>query len=395
MKVLVTINSLVLGGCQLNAVDLAMTVRPHGVESILVGYRSTLPSVGPSMLDVAESRGVNIHVLDVSTQTTEAAPALARLADRHGVDVVHSYGGWDQRASFLGPCRWGRRPLVQTVYEMYVPSHVYPHQPLVVGTRFLLEEQRVAHRGQVDLISPPVDLGTDQPSHDPEPFVSEFELEREHCNIVIVSRLDADMKELGIRQSIEAIAMLDRDDVDLVIVGGGDADVRLRAAGDEVNEQLGRRAVNFCGPLHDPRGAYAAADVVIGMGSSAARGLAFGKPLIVCGERGWYRTFGPDTFGLLFRNSFWSDESEPEPVESLAVQIRALAADQALRRERGVLGRGFAEENFGLELMAERLVDVYERAVAGHDRSSWFRDLPVEVRPASAWVGRRLNGSRG
>lgn len=393
MKVLVTLNSLVLGGCQLNAIDLAQTARSHGVDSVLVGYRSTLPADGgPSMLDAAAERGAEIHVLDVSTRTSDAAPELARLADRIGADLVHGYGGWDLRAPFLGPCRWGRRPLVQTVYEMYVPSDVYPRQPLVVGTRYLLEEQQQARRGMVELVSPPVDLNTDHPGVDPTSFRSSFGLEAGRCNLVIVSRLDTEMKELGVRESIEAVGALGRDDIDLVIVGGGDAEERLRLAGEAVNARLGRRAIVFCGPLHDPRAAYAAADVVIGMGSSAARGLAFGKPLIVCGEYGWYRTFGPDTSSLLFRNSFWSDESEPESVDRLATQIAALADDPALRRERGELGRRFAEGHFGLELMAERLVDVYERAAATHRRSTWFQDLAVEARPALAWARRRLRG---
>ena len=388
MNVLVTLNSLILGGCQLNAIDLAATAEPHGVRSVIVGYRSTIPPRGPSLLDATDERGIEVQVLDASMATNSAGPALARIAEEHDIDLVHAYGGWDLRPAFQGPCRWGRRPLVQTVYEMYVSAQTYPHQPLIVGTRYLLEEQRKARPGPVDLISPPVDLTTDTPTHDSTDFTTEFGLDSSRRHVVIVSRLDESMKELGVHHAIEAMARLERDNVDLIIVGSGDAETRLRALGAQVNEQVDRPAVTFCGAMHDPRSAYAAADVVVGMGSSAARALAFAKPLIVCGEEGWYRTFTPDTAPLLFRNSFWSDRSEPDPVDHLAQQIRALVDDADAREELADYGREFAEQHFGLELMAERMVDVYARALDGHQRRSWYLDLPVEVRPGISWLKR-------
>ena len=42
---------------------------------------------------------------------------------------------------------------------------------------------------------------------------------------------------------------------------------------------------SLAGEMLDPRPAYAAADVVLGMGGSALRGMAFGKPLVVQGVR--------------------------------------------------------------------------------------------------------------
>jgi glycosyltransferase involved in cell wall biosynthesis len=136
----------------------------------------------------------------------------------------------------------------------------------------------------------------------------------------------------------------------------------------------------FTGALADPRPAYAAADIVIGMGGSAARALAFGKPLIVVGERGWFRTLTPDTSAMLFRNSFWSDDVQPEPAEALVHLIRDLAGKPSERARLGDYGRGFAEANFGLEAMARRLATVYREALADrHVTTGWFADLPVEM----------------
>ncbi len=396
MRVLVTLNSLALGGEQLNALDLALAARKHGVESTVVGYRETLPGheAGPTMIDAAAARDAELLVLDIPIATRSSAPRLAELADEREVHVVHGYGGWDLRPAFQGPCRWGRRPLVQTVYEMYLPSQTYRHQPLIVGTRYLLEEQQ-SRPGSVDLISPPVDLHADHPDFDPDDFLAEFDLDPARCRIVMVTRLDHHMKEVGVTHAIEAMELIGRDDVDLIIVGWGDAEERLHAVGAGVNERLGRRAVVFCGAMHDPRPAYAVADIAVGMGSSVARSLAFGTAVVVAGEHGWYRTFTPETADLLFRNSFWSDETEPEPVVELAGHLRKLIDDPAGRRRLGAFGRRFAEENFGLEAMAERLAGVYERSLTGHRRRSWFLDLPTEVDRGVHAVRRKLAAVTG
>ena len=39
----------------------------------------------------------------------------------------------------------------------------------------------------------------------------------------------------------------------------------------------GRTVISFAGMLVDPRAAYSAADIVVGMGSSALRAMAFAK----------------------------------------------------------------------------------------------------------------------
>ena len=389
-RVLVKLNSLELGGTQLNALDFAKGVEAHGVTSVLVGYRETLPASGPNLLEVAEDRGVHVELLDKGASPGEAgswatrvrrARELASFADAHAIDVVHSYSAAEARVAFWGPCRLGRRPHVITAYEMAVPRRVYTTPPLVVGTQYLLEDLR-GRRGPVRLISPPVDLSADRPDEDAaRGFVDAWGLAPAHVRVVMVTRLAESMKARGVEQAIEATEVLGREDVDLVVVGAGEAEGRLRALADRVNDRVGRRAVLFTGAMADPRPAYAAADVVVGMGGSAARALAFGKALVVTGEHGWFRTFNQDSAAALYRNSFWSEDVLAEPVAALVEQVLALARDPGERERLGRLGREFARSHFGLEAMVERLAEVYREAQADpHVRRGWLVDAPVEGR---------------
>lgn len=381
--VLVHLNSLELGGTQLNALDLADAIAPLGFRSHLIG--PTPASTGPTLLDVARDRGITVHPYREPATVLAHARVLARRADEIGADLVHAYGTWGAaRPAYWGPCRFARRPWVLTMYEMALHESVHRHMPLIVGTEYLLEECG-DRPGPTVLINPPVDLLRDRPAESVSP--------RAGVTVVIVSRLEEDMKSVPVEAAIGAVRRLVEHDVTLKIVGAGEAEPRLRTLGEKANADLGRAAVRFVGAMADPRPAYANADIVLGMGGSAARGLAHGKPLVVQGENGWSAVFEPENAALLARNSYWSPERIENPDVLLAHHLRALIDDAPRRCRLGAFGRAFAEERFGLTAMAERLAALYEQASTSYTAGSWLADLPIEAGRVPAKLA-RLAGAR-
>ena len=386
MRVLVHLNSLELGGTQINAVDFAAAARSHGVESILVGDRTTVPD-GPSLLDIARQRGLDVEQYIPHESILGRGRQLTEMAERHRAELIHVYGSWGgaARPTYWGYARFGRRPWLQTVYEMEVSPKVKRHMPLIVGTGYLIDELRDRPAPTV-LISPPVDTTADRPDQvAAAAFRARYELEGPL--VTIISRLDASMKALPVSIAIDAMREL-AGDCTLIIVGAGDDEARLRAQGADVNLSVGREAVRFIGPLSDPRPAYAAADVMLGMGGSAARSLAFGAPLIVQGEAGWSQLFESATAEALMRNSYWSAENVPNPVSRLVSILRPVLADADLRELLGSRGREFAEERFSLDAMTRRLVDFYRASVAVRGLGGWVADLPPELAVLSRKVVR-------
>lgn len=388
LTVLVHLNSLELGGTQINAVDLASEMRGRGVESILVGARDTVPD-GPSLIDVAAARNLRVHLYDPAPTIFARARQITALARRHRVDLVHVYGSWGggARPTYWGPSRFARTPWVQTVYEMSVSPQIHRHVPMIVGTGYQRDEQH-NRPGRTILISPPVDLVENSPD---TPGRTQFR----HANgigngplLLIASRLDSSMKSVPILAAIDAMLVLAFAPADLAVVGTGDNVAEIQARADAVNAEVGRKAVRLVGPMADPRPAYAAADIVLGMGGSAARALAFGKPLIVQGEAGWSELFEPSTAGDLARSSYWSPDSEADPAARLVRMISPLLADPGHCRELGRFGRTFAEDHFALAAMADRLTDFYETAMGAYTSRDWLADLPFEGRTLSAKVAR-------
>lgn len=376
--VLVQLNSLGLGGTQLIAVDFAASLRSHGFESVLIGPRDTLPQ-GPSLFDVASKKGVRVESFTRPTTVIAGSRFLSRAARECGADLVHVYGSGNARSAYWGPALLARRPLVLTVYEMTVSPIEFASPPLIVGTGYLIDDLR-ERPGITRLISPPVDLSRDRADAvDTTDFLATVGASREKTvRIVLVSRLDEEMKALSVETAVRAIGRSARTDLQLIIVGSGDAEQRLLALADSVNARLGRAAVIFAGPMADPRAAYASADIALGMGSSAARALAFGRALIVVGEFGWSRIFERETAAHLFRNSFWSDEVSPTAVDDLVRDIEDLAADPARRAHLQCFGREFSETNYGLDAMTSRLASIYRAARVDYRRRDWARDLGRE-----------------
>ena len=389
-RVLVQLDNLELGGAQINAVQLAAAVAVHGYDSLLIGPRDTIPDEGPSLLDVAADYGVPLEVYDRPASLLAHARVVSGIARRWQPSIVHAFST-SERPAYWGAGRFGRRPLVRTIYEMSYDPRTHPSVPVVIGTRYLLE-QLANRQGGAILISPPVDMDRDAPGVTDTPgFRRDLGLAEDAVLVVVVSRLSEVMKAHGIESAIRAIGCLGDLEVSLVVAGTGDAEQRLRSVGQEINTLLGRVAVHFTGPLSDPRPAYDAADIVLGMGSSAARGLAFGKPLIALGEHGWSAVFREPDMQRIFRDSFWSPEHVPDSVSRLAAQIRELAQDRAERARLGAASREFAVANFGLAEMARRLAGVYEQAQQSTSLMTWLGDLRMEALILVAKVERTVH----
>lgn len=389
MRVAIGLHSMLLGGSQINTIDLAAELRRRGHDVVVFAIDATPRS--SSIQPVADAAGIEIQQLDPSGNLRAQAKAIGALVDNHRSEVLHVY----HEHGHLGPVGAmvvSRRPaigLVVTNWMMENTRWLPPHASLVVGFRDLRREASTYHRGPIHVIEPPVDLERDRP--DP---AAGAEFRRRHglgdADVVgvIASRLDREMKLDSVVNSIRAVSLLGDVRLRLVIVGDGDAVGDIRDLAAEVNESLGRPAVLLVGQMHDPRPAYAAADFVLGMGGSALRALAFGTPLVVLGLGAFSSPFRPETLDYFLDHGFFGQlDADPDGVE-LASYIDELSSDD-LRVERGLFGRAVVEERFGLDPLTTRLEQVYEEATA-NPTARWKRWVDVGYVTAYDIVHRRF-----
>ncbi|MEV4614633.1 glycosyltransferase [Kitasatospora sp. NPDC049258] len=382
VRVLVHLNNLALGGAQLNAVDIARTLRARGHDPVLFAQGVAGPA---PLVEVAAGHGLEVVVAGgPDTPHREVRSRLGKLAAEHGTEVLHAWEVRAARNSFFGPGRLGRIPVVTTFYGIRMLRGLPRHQPLVLGLGALMGDGKAFGHHDVRLIEPPVNTGTDAPGVvDGAAFRRQHGVTEHELLLAIVTRLVPDLeKDAGAALTLEAVRLLDDPRIRLAVVGTGPSLDKLRAQAVSVNQELGREAVLVPGQLADPRPAYQAADLVLGMGGSALRGLAFAKPVIVHGAAGYTAVHepGPLVEPHASRCMYGFGDGSRSP-KALAGQIQQLLDDPGRRAELGGWGREWVVGRFSLESVTTAFEQLYlEVLEAPSGRARWWRDFEQMAR---------------
>jgi L-malate glycosyltransferase len=364
MRLLVAPHELAIGGSQINAIDLAAGAAAAGHEVIVYGRP------GP-LVDYVEASGLEF----VAARPLKYRPApsriaqLAALARSRKLDLIHAYEWPPCLDAYYGAHLLLGVPLVCTVLSMSVSPLVPASVPLIMGTEALGEEARRTHGAPVWVLEPPIDTEADHPGIDGAGFRREWGVGDDDLLVASVSRLAVDLKLDALVRAIDACdALADELPVQLMLVGGGPAEGPLRERAGVVNARHGREVVRFTGQLSDPRAAYAAADVVVGMGSSALRAASIGRPVVVQGEQGFSEVLAPAGYPHFLRYGFWGLGDDAPDASRLAAQLRPLLRDPALRAELGAFGRRAVEDDFSLRRGTARQLEIYGEVLAARRR---------------------------
>ncbi|MEV7966773.1 glycosyltransferase family 4 protein [Sphaerisporangium sp. NPDC088356] len=366
-RILVYPHSMEVGGSQLNAVELAAAVQKLGHEVTVIS------EPGPLVRNVTDA-GLEHIELDMHRRRPSRTTIrrLRSLVESRRIDVVHGYEwppgveAYYTAVGGMGAGARGRGPAtaVCTIMSLVVAPFLPPSLTLVVGTREI-QERAAPHHRRVHLIEPPVDVTANAPGHPVDDFREKYDLSPGPMDIVVVCRLVPELKLEGILTAIDTVGRLAADlDLRLIVVGDGTARAQVEEHAAAANAAAGRRVVVLTGELTDPRPAYAAAMVCLGMGGSALRSLAFAKPLIVQGERGFFELLTPDSEPL-FLSRGWYDlgAGREEGPARFEAAVRKLYGDPELRAKLGDHGRALVVDRFSLEGAARVQVQIYEQAI--------------------------------
>ncbi len=374
MKVLVVAHRLELGGTQVNAIELAAQFNTNPDVDVVFAA-----APGPNS-ELARASGLDLRPLPDATRHPSRAvmAALAELADEERPDLVHVWD-WPQCFDAYPGLHLRRRlPMLCSIMSMVVPRNIPRHLETTFGTVELAERARKVRSGAVHLLEPPVDITANRPGlASGLEFRSELGLGPDEILVAMVTRLEAWAKLEGLQRTLDAVEVLaSRHPVRLVIVGEGTAREVVARRAAEVNGRHGREVVTLTGGMLDPRPAYGAADVMVGMGGSALRTMAFGVPLVVIGERGFSRVLDEQTLPM-FLHQGWYGLGTGEP-EDLEAQLERLVTDPVERKRLGELG-------------VATIATTYDLGVAAGHLEQWYREAatrPVPVGRALAEAGR-------
>jgi hypothetical protein len=361
VKVVVYPHDLAIGGSQLNAIELAARVQAKGHECVVFGVP------GPLVDRIADLGLEFVASPDPGRRPSpNAMGALGALVADRGIDVIHGYEWPPAIEAWLVATRQRNVAAVGTVMSMAVAPFLPRTLPLVVGTEQIAAVERASGRHLTTVIEPPVDLDLNSVSVDVGigAFKQRWGITDHDVTVVTVTRLAHEMKLEGLLVAMETLPSLGSRPTRLVVVGGGPAARLVAEKARSVNDRVGREAVVLTGEIADPRSAYASADVVIGMGGSALRALAFRQPLVVQGERGYWRLLTPASVDeFLWTGWYGVGAGASTGSTVLENEIGPVLESTELRDELGFFGRSLVERRFGLEMAAQRQIMIYEAAL--------------------------------
>lgn len=349
MRVLVCPHQLGMGGSPLNAIEMASAMRRYGHDPVVYSTSGVLTDI----LRDSDLQWVQAPASD--------APGMAwarRLEDvvRHQqIDMIHAY---EWRPCLQAAFGSGRRvPLLMSVMSMDVPRFLPTHLPIVVGTPELQVRMRAQGR-KAHLLEPPVDMDRHR-SRDVAGARARFGIPDGALVISTVTMLTTDLEKL--QGVLEAIRVVDRlaatRPVRLLIAGDGEGLPAVQRRAAAVNAHHGWTVVQTVGFQLDAVPVYEAADIVLGMGSSAIKGLAHAKPLVVHGEAGFWKLVEEDSAAGFLHTGWYGRGGSG--IQDLAQALGRLLESPALRTRLGAFGRNLVERRYDLERSAEHLAALY------------------------------------
>ncbi len=367
MKVLVYPHQMLIGGSQINALELAAVVRDRGHNVTVVAPNGVLSQM---------VKQLGLPFIPTVAITEDPSPRTCRqlihLVRDLNIDIVHAYEWRPALEATFGPHLFGGIPVLITILSMYVPKFLPTHIPLVVGTHELALSSGAQ---EVYLMEPPIDTARNCVSNI-RGARARWSFQSNEVVVSIVCRLTTELEKLqGVLQAIDAVGELAATwPIKLLIAGGGEGMSLVEERAARVNARLGRKVVSPVGPMLDPRDAYEAADIVLGMGSSVLRGMAFSKPVIVQGTSGFWRLLDESSIDLFLAQGWFGHGGRG--VEDLSSTLLRLLADTGRRATLGSFGRGVVVERFSLDRAADQLLAIYDQTTRKRTaRVTWARSM--------------------
>jgi Glycosyl transferases group 1/Glycosyl transferase 4-like domain len=391
LRLLVAVHQLDLGGSQMNAVDLACGAADRGHDVVVAA-----PD-GP-LAEVLRERGVPHERVGLDSMDNAAAAyrRLSEITRAFRPTLIHAYELTPSLLTYFGPHRRERIPMMMTINSMAIPDFMPGSVPLLVCNPVIGAGVR-PRTGAVGVLEIPTDCVGQHPDFPGAGFRAEIGAADDELLVVAVSRFARVLKQRGLEIAIGAAERLATSGgpvgrrMRLVLVGDGPAMPELRALADATNARAGREVVILTGMRPDPRSAYAAADVVLGMGGSLLRAMAFGKPCIVQGELGFFRLLDASTAREFRWRGFYgigTPEDDRIGDVTLAGLMEKLLGDETLRKENAGYALSLVRQFYSLEYAIGLQLDWYDRTLSAYTPPS-MREVARTAAAVSAWVADR------
>ena len=192
-------------------------------------------------------------------------------------------------------------------------------------------------------------------------IVNEFGLDNNKKRIVYISRLD-ESRALVARQLINISDKLyeKNNNLEIVIVGGGDVFDELNNLANEKNTIMNNKTIIMVGPRSDIYKFANMGDIFIGVSRSALEAMACEKPIIIAGNEGYIGIFDDKKLDVGIKTNFCCRDTIASNEEILEKDINTLLDLSKEESEKmGIYNRDIVNRYYSIERMINDNLNVY------------------------------------
>lgn len=365
MRVLMTTMKLDIGGAETHIVELSKALARRGVDV-------TVASNGGAYVEELENAGIKHVKIPFHSKNPasmfKAYKLLKNLIFEEKFDIVHAHARIPAFLCALLNKKYHFR-FVTTAHWVF--STAFPYNFLTRwGERSLavsddIKDYLVKNYGtnpdNIRVTINGIDLEKFSKDTDCSLVCKEFSLSEDKKRIVYVSRMDID-RSYAAHKLIEITENLYSkiDNLEIIIVGGGNDYDTIKREADAVNARIGKRVIVTTGSRTDINRFTALADVFVGVSRAALEAMASGKPSIIAGNEGYIGVFDEDKLQVSIDTNFCCRGCEMTSAEVMERDI--LKIMNSNKEEQGRLGkysRNTVKKYYSIDTMADDAIKMY------------------------------------
>jgi len=371
MKILILIEKASLGGHQLSALTTGKELQNRGHKVSFAGGKGTLTDKIKKWFPFYEIPFYFYHGPRETYFTWKSLITLrklAKLTQEKTFDLIHAF---DSRsyivASILSIIR--KIPITCTICGGIAPYYNIPHSAKLIV--FSEEQKRkliniFGWKGKnIEVIKSRLDMEQFKNISDTEVFnlCQKYNINPSARNIMMITTFLGPKIE-AIKHVLRAmqIVLPQFSDVNLVMIGGrGGFFKEAQKIGERINQSCGRKAIIFTGPVINAHRLLPASFIVIGIGRSAFEGMAYQKPTLIVGEKGFAGTVNQTNINeISFYNFSGRNNKKLVPPEILAQEIIKLLTNKQYYESVRYFGKEFLKKEIDIKAGISKIENIYK-----------------------------------
>ncbi len=195
-------------------------------------------------------------------------------------------------------------------------------------------------------------------------LLCELGLSETSRKIVSISRMDTDRSLLAHHLIAITPDLLQKEDLEIVLVGGGNDLEAVQAEADAVNAKLGKKVIHLTGARTDINRFVSISDFVVAVSRSALECMCGSVPVIVAGNEGYLGIFSEETLDNAIQTNFCCrgmEMSTPDRLKADLLTLLSMSPEEI--KNVGAYGREIVEKYYSADRMVKDNYDVYTEII--------------------------------